>query len=82
MEAPILALQAGADQHITAEHNAAFDEHRQATQSPSANIGRYTLMGDLNPYPYPGFPRSGDGLLAATHSDRTRGPVLPRAYPL
>jgi carboxymethylenebutenolidase len=26
MEAPILALQGGADQHITAEHNAAFDE--------------------------------------------------------
>jgi carboxymethylenebutenolidase len=26
MEAPILALQAGADQHITAEANAAFDE--------------------------------------------------------
>jgi carboxymethylenebutenolidase len=26
MEAPILALQAGADQHITAEDNAAFDE--------------------------------------------------------
>lgn len=26
MEAPILALQAGADQHITAEHNAAFEE--------------------------------------------------------
>ena len=26
LEAPILALQAGADQHITAEHNAAFDE--------------------------------------------------------
>jgi hypothetical protein len=23
----------------------------QATQSPSTNIGRYTLMGDLNPYP-------------------------------
>jgi carboxymethylenebutenolidase len=26
MDAPILALQGGADQHITAEHNAAFDE--------------------------------------------------------
>jgi carboxymethylenebutenolidase len=26
MRAPILALQAGGDQHITAEHNAAFDE--------------------------------------------------------
>jgi carboxymethylenebutenolidase len=26
MEAPVLALQGGADQHITAEHNAAFDE--------------------------------------------------------
>jgi carboxymethylenebutenolidase len=26
MEAPILALQGGADQHITAEHNAEFDE--------------------------------------------------------
>jgi carboxymethylenebutenolidase len=26
MEAPILALQAGDDQHITAEHNAAFEE--------------------------------------------------------
>ena len=26
LEAPILALQAGADQHITAEHNAAFDQ--------------------------------------------------------
>jgi hypothetical protein len=23
----------------------------EATQSPSANIGRYTLMGDLNPFP-------------------------------
>jgi hypothetical protein len=23
----------------------------QATQAPSGNIGRYTLMGDLNPYP-------------------------------
>jgi hypothetical protein len=23
----------------------------QATQSPSGNVGRYTLMGDLNPYP-------------------------------
>ncbi len=23
----------------------------QPTQSPSANVGRYTLMGDLNPYP-------------------------------
>jgi carboxymethylenebutenolidase len=26
MDAPVLALQAGADQNITAEHNAAFDE--------------------------------------------------------
>jgi carboxymethylenebutenolidase len=26
IEAPILALQGGADQHITAEHNAAFDD--------------------------------------------------------
>ena len=26
MDAPILALQGGADQHITAEHNSAFDE--------------------------------------------------------
>jgi carboxymethylenebutenolidase len=26
MDAPVLALQGGADQHITAEHNAAFDE--------------------------------------------------------
>ena len=26
LRAPILALQAGADQHITAEHNTAFDE--------------------------------------------------------
>jgi carboxymethylenebutenolidase len=26
MEAPILAFQGGADQHITAEHNAAFDD--------------------------------------------------------
>jgi carboxymethylenebutenolidase len=26
MEAPILALQAGDDQHITAAHNAAFEE--------------------------------------------------------
>ena len=26
MEAPILALQGGADQNITAEHNAAFDD--------------------------------------------------------
>jgi carboxymethylenebutenolidase len=26
MDAPILALQGGADQHITAEHNGAFDE--------------------------------------------------------
>jgi hypothetical protein len=23
----------------------------EPTQSPSANIGRYTLMGDLNPFP-------------------------------
>ena len=23
----------------------------QPTQSPSTNVGRYTLMGDLNPYP-------------------------------
>ena len=23
----------------------------EPTQSPSTNIGRYTLMGDLNPYP-------------------------------
>jgi hypothetical protein len=22
----------------------------EPTQSPSANIGRYTLLGDLNPY--------------------------------
>ena len=31
MEAPILALQAGADQHITAEANAAFGEALTAT---------------------------------------------------
>jgi hypothetical protein len=23
----------------------------EPTQSPSANVGRYTLMGDLNPFP-------------------------------
>jgi hypothetical protein len=31
----------------------------EPTQSPSANIGRYTLMGDLNPYP--GFSRPATG---------------------
>jgi hypothetical protein len=35
----------------------------EPTQSPSTNIGRYTLMGD--PQPVPRLPRAGDRLLAA-----------------
>jgi len=59
VEAPILALQAGADQHITAEENAAFDEALKA-----AGVEHEVVTYDGAPHSF--FDRKQENFAAAS----------------
>jgi carboxymethylenebutenolidase len=65
LEAPILALQAGADQHITAEDNAAFDEALAA-----AGVEHEVVTYDGAPHSF--FDRSQEQFAAASDDGWTR----------
>ena len=65
LEAPILALQAGDDQHITAEHNAAFDAALTA-----AGVEHEVVTYDGAPHSF--FDRKQEGFADASEDAWTR----------